>query len=107
MCECGGDFLPVTVSPRSLRLARLSGAAGLVGGHGNRGWAPDGRQVTCGSAGSCHSEPRPVTTVLAANLTRPLKSKEAIERTRTILFTVETQEELRRGFYPSIGGALG
>lgn len=25
----------------------------------------------------------------------------------TILFTVETQEELRRGFYPSIGGALG
>lgn len=26
---------------------------------------------------------------------------------RTILFTVETQEELCRGFYPSIGGALG
>ncbi len=25
----------------------------------------------------------------------------------TILFTVETQEELCRGFYPSIGGALG
>lgn len=24
----------------------------------------------------------------------------------TILFTVQTQEELRRGFYPSIGGAL-
>lgn len=54
--------------------------------------------------------PQCVTTTPTprANLSTPLNHTETVgSGSRTILFTVETQEELRRGFYPSISVALG
>ena len=47
---------------------------------------------------------RGLNTRLVQDKTKKQNTKQG---SRTILFTVETQEELRRGFYPSIGGALG
>lgn len=54
--------------------------------------------------------PRSVTTILRTNSQPGLyktKQSSCQRGARTILFTVETQEELCRGFYPSIGSALG
>lgn len=68
-----------------------------------------------GGAGRAGGEERPATQKPPISRERrqrqfdnTIKPREtAVDRSRTILFTVETQEELRRGFYPSIGGALG
>lgn len=61
--------------------------------------------------GTCHSKP-PIShddpQRLFDNTIIP-RGKQLCSgrRSHTILFTVEIQEELCRGFYPSIGGALG
>lgn len=61
-----------------------------------------------GGGGPATQNPRSVTTILSANFTIKPRGKclSPQRGSHTILFTVETQEELCRGFYPSIGGAL-
>lgn len=61
--------------------------------------------------GTCHSKPPISHDDPQRQFDNTIKPKgkqlSTGKGSHTILFTVETQEELCRGFYPSIGGAFG